>query len=68
MQKSRCENQKGRRVHATPLVKMLARELGVNLADVTPSGPEGRVLKRDVYVFVRRVMGEHARSVARRGA
>lgn len=35
-------------VPATPATRRLARELGVDLEAVSPSGPEGRVLKRDV--------------------
>jgi pyruvate dehydrogenase E2 component (dihydrolipoamide acetyltransferase) len=36
------------RVRATPLVRRLAQELGVELAAVTPTGPQGRVTEDDV--------------------
>ena len=36
------------RVQATPLVRKLAAELGVDLAAVTPTGPGGRVTEKDV--------------------
>jgi pyruvate dehydrogenase E2 component (dihydrolipoyllysine-residue acetyltransferase) len=36
------------RVQATPLVRRMAQELGVDLASVTPSGPGGRVTEDDV--------------------
>jgi pyruvate dehydrogenase E2 component (dihydrolipoamide acetyltransferase) len=36
------------RVQATPLVRRLAQELGVDLAAVTPTGPAGRVTEADV--------------------
>jgi pyruvate dehydrogenase E2 component (dihydrolipoyllysine-residue acetyltransferase) len=36
------------RVRATPLVRRLAEELGVNLASVEASGPQGRVTEEDV--------------------
>jgi pyruvate dehydrogenase E2 component (dihydrolipoamide acetyltransferase) len=36
------------RVRATPLVKRLAQELGVDLASVTGTGPQGRVNEEDV--------------------
>jgi pyruvate dehydrogenase E2 component (dihydrolipoamide acetyltransferase) len=36
------------RVQATPLVRRIAQELGVDLASVTPSGPGGRVTEEDV--------------------
>ncbi len=34
--------------HASPSVRVHAREVGVDLADVTGSGPKGRILKEDV--------------------
>lgn len=40
-------------VHAGPAVRKLARELGVPLAQVSGSGPQGRVLKEDLQEFVR---------------
>ena len=36
------------RVQATPLVRKIAHELGVDLATVTPTGPGGRVTEDDV--------------------
>ena len=36
------------RVQATPLVRRVARELGVDLASVAPSGPAGRITEDDV--------------------
>ena len=41
------------RVHATPSVRRFARELGVELANVTGSGPKGRIKKEDVQLFVK---------------
>ena len=38
----------GDKIRATPLVRRLARELGVDLGDVTPTGPGGRVTESDV--------------------
>ncbi|MFD2190911.1 pyruvate dehydrogenase complex dihydrolipoyllysine-residue acetyltransferase [Pistricoccus aurantiacus] len=46
----------GKLVHAGPAVRMLARELGVDLSQVTPSGPKDRVLKEDVQAYVKKVM------------
>jgi pyruvate dehydrogenase E2 component (dihydrolipoamide acetyltransferase) len=42
----------GRRVLATPVTRRMARELGVDLAAVPGSGPQGRVLKADLMGFV----------------
>jgi pyruvate/2-oxoglutarate dehydrogenase complex dihydrolipoamide acyltransferase (E2) component len=36
------------RVQATPVVRRIAQELGVDLASVTPTGPGGRVSEADV--------------------
>ena len=46
----------GKLVHAGPAVRMLARELGVELARVKPSGPKERVLKEDVHAYVKQAM------------
>ncbi|MDZ7752414.1 MAG: dihydrolipoyllysine-residue acetyltransferase [Gammaproteobacteria bacterium] len=42
--------------HASPAVRHLANELGVDLAQVSGSGRKGRVLKEDVQKFVKNVM------------
>lgn len=39
--------------HATPSVRRLAREFGVNLAKVTPTGPKHRILREDIQVYVK---------------
>jgi pyruvate dehydrogenase E2 component (dihydrolipoamide acetyltransferase) len=39
-------------------VRRLARELGVDLARVPPSGPKGRILKPDLQAFVKSVLAE----------
>ena len=40
-------------VHAGPAVRRLARELGVNLNEITGSGPKTRILKEDVEAYVK---------------
>lgn len=42
----------GKRILATPVTRRMARELGVDLAVVPGSGPQGRVLKNDLLGFV----------------
>jgi pyruvate dehydrogenase E2 component (dihydrolipoamide acetyltransferase) len=40
------------RLKASPLAKRIAQDRGVNLSDVTGSGPGGRIVKRDVDAAV----------------
>lgn len=44
------------RAHASPSVRKLARELGVDLARVTGTAPKGRVTADDVKAHVKRIM------------
>ncbi|MDN7132946.1 pyruvate dehydrogenase complex dihydrolipoyllysine-residue acetyltransferase [Halomonas sp. MC140] len=46
----------GKLVHAGPAVRMLARELGVDIGLVKPSGPKDRVLKEDVQSYVKQAI------------
>ncbi|MGB0449796.1 MAG: 2-oxo acid dehydrogenase subunit E2, partial [Porticoccaceae bacterium] len=43
-------------VYAGPAVRLLARELGVDLTEVSGTGPKGRIQKDDVSNFVKQVM------------
>lgn len=47
---------KGGKVHAGPAVRQLAREFGVELSAVPPTGPHGRVIKEDVQAYVKAMM------------
>tara|TARA_R110002012_G_scaffold24917_1_gene82734 strand:+ start:4221 stop:5867 length:1647 start_codon:yes stop_codon:yes gene_type:complete len=49
-------SREGAKVHAGPAVRLLAREFGIELADVKPSGPRDRILKEDVQQHVKAVM------------
>jgi pyruvate dehydrogenase E2 component (dihydrolipoamide acetyltransferase) len=44
------------RSHASPSIRKFARELGVDLAKVTGSGPKGRILADDVKAWVKRTL------------
>ena len=46
--------------HAGPAVRMLARELGVDLAQVASTGPKDRVLKEDIQAFVKQKLQQPA--------
>ena len=43
-------------VYAGPAVRQLARQLGVVLAQVAPSGANQRILKEDVFAFVKHTL------------
>ncbi|MBW7983023.1 pyruvate dehydrogenase complex dihydrolipoyllysine-residue acetyltransferase [Enterobacillus tribolii] len=40
-------------VHATPVIRRLAREFGVNLTKVKGTGRKGRILREDVQAYVK---------------
>ena len=42
--------------HASPVIRRLAREFGVNLANVTGTGRKGRVVKEDVQNYVKNLV------------
>ena len=44
------------KAHASPSVRKLARELGVNLVQVSGSGPKKRILHDDVKAFVKAIL------------
>ncbi|RZU36986.1 pyruvate dehydrogenase E2 component (dihydrolipoamide acetyltransferase) [Fluviicoccus keumensis] len=50
-------------VHCGPAVRRLARELGVDLGRVEASGPKGRILKEDVFSWVKQSLSA-AKAVA----
>lgn len=51
-------------VYAGPAVRKLARQLGVDLAEVKSSGPRSRITKDDVRNFVKSVMENRGKGVA----
>jgi pyruvate dehydrogenase E2 component (dihydrolipoamide acetyltransferase) len=53
-----------RQVLATPMVRQLAKQLGVDIGLVGGSGPEGRVLEKDLRAFAQ---GDGPHAVARNG-
>lgn len=46
-------SEPSKKVHAGPAVRMLARELGVDLSLVRPTGPRGRIIKEDLHAYVK---------------
>ncbi len=40
-------------IHAGPLVRRIAREYGVTLAEVPATGPKNRILKEDIQAYVK---------------
>src|SRR5690554_5034717 len=47
-------------MHAGPAVRKLAREFGVDLGRVSPTGPHQRILKEDVQLFVQQRLSQPA--------
>jgi len=43
-------------IHASPGIRAYARELGVDLTQVKPSGPKNRILREDITGFVKDAM------------
>jgi pyruvate dehydrogenase E2 component (dihydrolipoamide acetyltransferase) len=54
----------GSAVHASPAIRRFARELGVDLARVRGSGPNGRITRDDVQNFVKTAIASPAASGA----
>ena len=51
----------GAKFHASPSVRSYARHLGVELAQVSGTGPKGRIQRQDVEAYIKAVMqGEKA--------
>ena len=46
----------GASIYAGPAVRKLAREFGVDLAEVSGSGPRGRIVKEDLHAFSRKAL------------
>ncbi|MDR2165150.1 MAG: dihydrolipoyllysine-residue acetyltransferase [Zoogloeaceae bacterium] len=42
--------------HASPSIRAYARELGVDLRQIAPTGPKGRILREDVTAHVKDIM------------
>ena len=51
--------------HASPSIRRLARELGVDLSLITASGKKGRVLEKDLKQFVKKIINQSQEDVNR---
>ncbi len=61
-------SREGTKVHAGPAVRLLAREFGIELAKVKPSGPRDRILKEDVQKYVKGLAKQEQQPAAAGGA
>ena len=50
------DEQTFKAAHASPSVRVFARELGVDLSKIKGSGPKGRILHEDVQQFVKQAL------------
>ena len=53
-----------RRVLATPIARQMARDAGVDLADIAGSGPGGRIVREDVAAAIEALRAAEAEDVA----
>ena len=58
----------GAKFHASPSVRLFARKLGVDLANVTGTGPKGRIRQEDVEGAIKTVMEGVAKGGTATGA
>ena len=65
---SKPDTPSGKRVHAGPAVRRIAREFGADLQQVQGSGPKGRILKEDVQAWVRKQLQSGTSAPAGGGA
>lgn len=54
--------------HASPVIRRLAREFGINLAKVNGSGRKGRVVKEDVQNYVKQLVKQAETGAASSGS
>ncbi len=54
------DSERQRKAHASPAVRRFARELGVDLLQVTGSGRKGRILRDDVTAWVKQTLSAPA--------
>jgi pyruvate dehydrogenase E2 component (dihydrolipoamide acetyltransferase) len=52
----RIDGEAFRKAHASPSVRVFARELGVDLSKVKGTGPKDRILQQDVQSYVKQAM------------
>jgi pyruvate dehydrogenase E2 component (dihydrolipoamide acetyltransferase) len=52
-------------IYAGPAVRKLAREFGINLNEVTSSGPRGRILKEDLHHFVKQRLSSNIQNFSK---
>src|SRR5438094_152785 len=57
---SPIDEQAFKAAHASPSVRVFARELGVDVSKVKGSGPKGRILHEDVQQFVKQALSGQA--------
>ncbi len=57
-------DQSFRKAHASPSVRLFARELGVDLSKVSGTGRKGRITKEDVQNYVKQALQQTAQPAA----
>ena len=58
------KDSQGKRVFASPLARRMARQAGIDLTQLTGSGPHGRIVRHDVEKAIERGVGAPAKPEA----
>ena len=61
---AQSEQQSFAKIHASPSIRRFARELGVDLSNISGSGRKGRITKVDVQQLVKQVMSGQVNTTA----
>ena len=55
-------NANGTRIKASPLAKRIAKEAGINIANISGTGDQGRIVKKDVEAYLADSSGKSIRT------
>ena len=62
--KKNPNKNKNSSIHSGPAVRKLAREFGIDLNQITGSGPSNRILKEDLHNYVKNILNKTSGNIA----